>query len=156
MAVKEERLQHAETRTIHEEDPFHLWTRTITSIMQMPSKEFNRLLVWERRTLQQFIRSNGKQVKVNDIQTQPPAAPTSYHDYSRDYTPIYFNSNVHSLKTTTSKILNHTEPEVHVRSLWLNQELSSQVFWIDCEADTRASCNILPVCKAKALFGKEI
>ena len=33
---------------------------------------------------------------------------------------------------------------------------SSQIFQIDCEVDTGASCNILPLYKAKALFGDDL
>ena len=40
--------------------------------------------------------------------------------------------------------------------MWLSQESSSQIFQIDCEVDTGASCNILPLYKAKALFGENL
>jgi len=38
----------------------------------------------------------------------------------------------------------------------ISQESSSQIFQINCEVDTGASCNILPLHKAKALFGEDL
>ena len=54
------------------------------------------------------------------------------------------------------KSLNHPKSEPHIRPVWLSQESSSQVFQIDCEVDIGASCNILPLYKAKALFGADL
>jgi len=61
---------------------------------------------------------------------------------------------IHHLKTVTMESLNHPKSEPHIRPLWISQESSSQIFQIDCEVDTGASCNILPLYKAKALFGQ--
>ena len=73
-----------------------------------------------------------------------------------EYEPVYFNAPIHHLKTVTVESLNHPKSEPHIRPLWLSQESSSQIFQIDCEVDTRASCNILPLYKAKALFGEDL
>ena len=54
------------------------------------------------------------------------------------------------------KTLNHPQPQPHIRPLWLGKELSSQIFQISCEVDTGASCKILPLYKAKALFGTDL
>ena len=52
--------------------------------------------------------------------------------------------------------LNHPKSEPHICPSWLSQESSSQIFQIDCEVNTGASCNILPLYKAKALFGESL
>ena len=72
------------------------------------------------------------------------------------YEPVYFNVPIHHLKTVTVESLNHPKSEPHICPLWLSQESSSQIFQIDCEVDTGASCNILPLYKAKALFGEDL
>ena len=81
---------------------------------------------------------------------QLPSAWTTYR------MPVSFNAPIHHLKTVTVESLNHPKSEPHIRPLWLSQESSSQIFQIDCEVDTGASCNILPLYKAKALFGKDL
>ena len=54
------------------------------------------------------------------------------------------------------KTLDHPQPQPHVLPLCLCKELSSQIFQISCEVDTGASCNILSLYKAKALFGTDL
>ena len=73
-----------------------------------------------------------------------------------EYEPVYFNAPIHHLNTVTVESLNHPKSEPHIRPLWFSQESSSQIFQIDCEVDTGASCNILPFYKAKALFGNDL
>ena len=58
--------------------------------------------------------------------------------------------------TVTVESLNNPASEPHIRSLWISQEFSSQAYQISCEVDTGASCNILPLYKAKALFRDDI
>ena len=73
-----------------------------------------------------------------------------------EYEPGYFNAPIHHLKRVTVESLNHSKSEPLIHPLWLCQESSSQIFQIDCEVDTGASCNILPLNKAKALFGNDL
>ena len=71
-----------------------------------------------------------------------------------EYEPVYFNAPIHHLKPITVESLNDQKSEPHIRPLWLTQE--SQIFQIDCEVDTGASCKSLPLYKAKALFGEDL
>ena len=43
----------------------------------------------------------------------------------------------------------------HIRPLWVAQSENSKIHQTDCEVNTGAGCNILPVHRAKELFGKE-
>ena len=87
---------------------------------------------------------------------QSPTASESVDCVLDEYEPVYFNAPIHHLKTVTVESLNHPKSEPHIRPLWLSQESSSQIFQIDCEVDNRASCNTLPLYKAKALFGENL
>ena len=73
-----------------------------------------------------------------------------------EYEPVYFNGPIHHLLTVAVESLKHPKAEPHIRPLWISQESSSQVFEISFEDDTGASCNILPLYKAKALFGDDL
>ena len=87
--------------------------------------------------------------------------------------PVCNSSRVHGLYTgwIRASLLQHTysspqdsdsgksqspKSEPHIHPFWLGQVSSSQIFQIDCEVDTGASCNILPLYKAKALFGEDL
>ena len=61
-----------------------------------------------------------------------------------------------SINTVAIHSLNNPKHTEHIKPLWLSRDPSSQVFRIDCEVDTGAGCNILPLYKAKALFGDEL
>lgn len=101
-------------------------------------------------------RSKSKDARVNELQVQSTTAPKCVDCLRDEYEPVYFNVPIHHLKTVTVENLNHPKSEPHIRPLWLSQESSSQIFQIDCEVDTGASCNILPLYKAKALFGEDL
>ena len=101
-------------------------------------------------------KSKSKGGNVDELQTQPINAPLNEDCPAEDYTPVYFTATVHHLKTVMVKTLNHHHPQPHNRLLWLRKELSSQIFQISCEVDTGASWNILPLYKAKALFGTNL
>ena len=103
-----------------------------------------------------MCRAKGKDVLVNESQANAGTASECVDCVLGEYEPVYFNAPIHHLKTVTVKSLNHPKSETHIRPLWLSQESSSQVFQIDCEVDTGASCNILPLHKAKALFGADL
>ena len=95
-----------------------------------------------------------KAANVNEVQAQPVQ---QYQDCTPgEYSPMYFNASVHQLTTAKILSLNQPRPEPQIRPLWLSQSLSSRVFKIECEVDTGASCNILPLYKAKALFGDNL
>ena len=101
-------------------------------------------------------RSKRKDVRVNELQVQSATALECVDYVPDEYEPVYFNAPIHRLKTVTVESLNHPKSEPHIRPLWLSQESSSQIFQIDCEVDTGASCNILPLYKAKPLCGKDL
>jgi len=101
-------------------------------------------------------KSKSKDASVNELQAQPAAAPEYVNCIPDEYEPVYFNAPIHYLKTVAIESLNHPKSEPHIRPLWLSQEPSSQIFQIDCEVDTGATCNILPLYKAKALFGDDL
>ena len=104
-----------------------------------------------------ICRSKSKDVRVNELQVQSQTASESV-DVLGEYEPVYFNAPtcIHHLKTVTVESLNHPKSEPHIRPLWLSQEPSLQIFQINCEVDTGVSCNILPLYKAKALFGENL
>ena len=103
-----------------------------------------------------MCRSKSKDARVNELQVQSATAPACVDCVLHEYEPVYFNAPIHHLKTVTMESLNHPKSEPHIRPLWISQESSSQIFQIDCEVDTGASCNILPLYKAKALFGDDL
>ena len=78
----------------------------------------------------------------------------------QDYTTPFFlrkeegiKSTVKSLKTTTKVHYIHKDTE-HVRPLWLLQSPNSNIAKTECEVDTGAGCNIMPLHKAQH-FSKE-
>ena len=101
-------------------------------------------------------RSKRRDARVNEVQAQSATTPESVDCVLDEYEPVYFNAPIYHLKTVTVESLNHPKSELHIRPLWLSQESSSQIFQIDCEVDTGASCNILQWYKAKALFVEEL
>ena len=64
---------------------------------------------------------------------------------------------MHFLKTVIAKTLNHSHSQPHIRPLWLSKVLDLITdFQISCRVDTNASCNILPLYKAKSIFGTDL
>ena len=91
---------------------------------------------------------------VNELQTQPIDAPSNEDSIAEDYTQVYFTAAVHYLKTVMAKTLNHSHSQPHIRPLWVSKELDLITdLQISCRVDTNASCNTLPLYKAKSLFG---
>ena len=102
-------------------------------------------------------RSKTKTANVKEVEAQPAEPVDRYQDCTLgDYSPVYFNTSIHTLKTARVFSLNQPQKPVHIRPLWLSQELKSKVFCIECEVDTGADCNLLPLSKAKALFGNKL
>ena len=62
--------------------------------------------------------------------------------------------NTESDKTEVKHYMKNRDNE-HIRPLWIAQSENSQIHQTDCKVDTGAGCNILPVHRAKELFGKE-
>ena len=94
-------------------------------------------------------------VKYIEAKEQPP-------DYFQsEYTTPYYVTNeqvkapIKCLKTTTGVHHIQGKDTEHIRSLWIAQSQGSQILQTDCEVDTGAGCNILPVHKAQQLFGQE-
>ena len=78
-----------------------------------------------------------------------------------EYTTQFYDTNDQSRasekrpKTTTKlKYMKHRD-NGHIRPLWVAQSKDSKMHQTDCEVNTGAGCNILPVHKAKELFGQE-
>ena len=100
----------------------------------------------------QNIESDKTEVKHIDTEEDCPQS---------EYTAPFYDTNdqtkasVKCLKTTTKlKYMKHRDNE-HIRPLWVAQSEDSKIHLTDCEADTGAACNILPVHRVKELFGKE-
>ena len=96
-------------------------------------------------------RLKSKDAHVNELQVQSATAPECVDCILNEYKPVHFNAPVHQLKTVY-----HPKSEPHICPFWLSQESSSQIFQIDCEVDTGASCNILLFYKAMTLFGNDL
>ena len=111
----------------------------------------------------QHASSVGKQDTTAVYASQKARMPRSLregHNHRQKHlTKTIFCRTTHlytSIQISTIRSLNHPEPEPHIRPLWLCKEPSLQMFWIYCEVDTGASCNLLPLHKTKALFRKKI
>ena len=92
---------------------------------------------------------------VSMLQVQSSPAPECVDCVLDEYKPVYFYVPIRHLKTVRLESLDHPKLEPHINPLWLSQESSSQIFQIDCEVDTGASCNIFRLYKAKALFRED-
>ncbi|RMX49495.1 hypothetical protein pdam_00023953 [Pocillopora damicornis] len=101
-------------------------------------------------------KSKSKDARVSELQVQSTTASECVDCVLNEYEPGYFNAPIHHLKRVTVESLNHPKSEPLIHPLWLCQESSSQIFQIDCEVDTGASCYILSLYKAKALFGNDL
>ena len=103
----------------------------------------------------QNTESDKTEVKHIDMEEESQDCPQS------EYTSLFYDTNdqtkasVKCLKTTTKlKYMKHKENE-HITPLWVAQSEDSKIHQTDCEVDTGAGCNILPVHKAKELFSQE-
>ena len=103
----------------------------------------------------QNTESDRTEVKHIDMGEESQDCPQS--EYT---TPFYDTNNqtrasVKCLKTTTKLHYMKNKDNEHIRPLWVAQSEESKIHQIDCEVNIGAGCNILPVHKAKELFGKE-
>ncbi len=88
-------------------------------------------------------------------------------DTAPDYTPAYFPATYtppppptvphHQIHTVpVCRLQQHRMTGEHIRPAWISeQSRDSPINQIDCEVDTGAGCNVLPMYKAAALFGPE-
>ena len=105
-------------------------------------------------------RSSVKHIQSQDYPDSLSSPPMSSPPMSTppDYTSVYLQSGsehkapCHMLKTVPVSRLQSPTPEEHIRPLWVSQSRNSTVHEIDCEVDTGAGCNVLPLYKAKELF----
>ncbi len=80
-----------------------------------------------------------------------------------DYTPPYFQSAgelpmapTHQIRTVpVCRLQQQTPAGEHIRPAWISEKPTDPISQIDCEVDTGAGCNMLPIYKASALFGQE-
>ena len=100
-------------------------------------------------------RSSKAKTKVHELQAEDQDEDPDQND-SYQVDDQWFYRDVHNIKTITIHSLNNPEHNTHIRPLWISRDASSQIFKIDCEVDTGAGCNILPLYKAKALFGEHL
>ena len=103
----------------------------------------------------QNIKSDKTEVKHIDIEEESQDYPQS------EYTTPFYDTNdqtkvsVKCLKTTTQLHYMKNRDNEHIRPLWVAQSEDSKIHQTDCKVDTGAGCNIIPVHKAKELFGQE-
>ena len=103
----------------------------------------------------QNTENDKTEVKHIDTEEESQDCPQS------EYTTPFYTTNdqakasVKCLKTTTKLQYMKNRDNEHIRPLWVAQSENSKIHQTDCEVDTGAGCNILPVHKAKELFGKE-
>ena len=100
---------------------------------------------------------NNEKTAVKHIETEEQ--PPDY--FQSEYTTPYYVTNeqvkapIKCLKTTTRVHYIQGKDTEHIRPLWVAQSQGSRILQTDCEVDTGAGCNILPVHKAQQLFGQE-
>ena len=100
---------------------------------------------------------NNEKTAVKHIETEEQ--PPDY--FQSEYTTPYYITNeqakapIKCLKTTTRVHHIQGKDTEHIRPLWVAQSQGSQILQTDCEVNTGAGCNILPVHKAQQLFGQE-
>ena len=102
----------------------------------------------------QNMENDKTEVKHIDMEEEPQDCPQS------QYTSFYITNDqvkasVKCLKTTTKVHHMRNKDNEHIRPLWVAQSRNSPIHQTDCKVDTGTGCNILPVHKAKELFGKE-
>ena len=103
----------------------------------------------------QNTENDKTEVKHIDTEEESQDCPQS------EYTTPFYTTNdqakasVKCLKATTKLHYMKNRDNEHIRLLWVAQSENSKIHQTDCEVKTVAGCNILPVHRAKELFGKE-
>ena len=94
-------------------------------------------------------------VAQNDTYTPEQYAYTAAsqsQQYQVDYLP---EASFHSIDAVQVHSLNNTDTERHIRPLWLTTETDPTIHKLDCEVDSGAGCNVMPLFIYKALFGEQ-
>ena len=103
----------------------------------------------------QNTESDKTEVKHIDMEEESQDYPQSEYTTPFYVTNDQVKASVKCLKTTT-KIHHMKNNDIeHIKPRWVAQSRNSKIHQADCEVDTGAGSNILPVHKAKELFGKE-
>ena len=123
---------------------------------ECPAKRVKCLKCGKEGHYGSVCKLKSKDARISELQVQSTTASECVDCVLNEYEPGYFNAPIHHLKRVTVESLNHPKSEPLIHPLWLCQESSSQIFQIDCEVDTGASCYILSLYKAKALFGNDL
>ena len=104
---------------------------------------------------------NFKQTQVHGLQTQPvdENSQPPINPYSGYYTPLeppqqYASQPAmfHHIQMYHVKSINDTSSK-HIKPLWLSAASEGPIYQVECEIDTGAGCNVMPLYMYKSLFG---
>ena len=104
---------------------------------------------------------NFKQTQVHGLQTQPvdENSQPPINPYSGYYTPLeppqqYASQPAmfHHIQMYHVKSINDTSSK-HIKPLWLSAASEGPIHQVECEIDTGAGCNVMPLYMYKSLFG---
>ena len=102
-----------------------------------------------------------KQTQVHGLQTQPvdKNSQPPFNPYSGYYTPLeppqqYASQPAlfHHIQMYHVKSINDTSSK-HIKPLWLSAASEGPIHQVECEIDTGAGCNVMPLYMYKSLFG---
>ena len=102
-----------------------------------------------------------KQTQVHDLQTQPVERNSHppINPYPGPYLPLeplqQYSSQpalFHHIQTYHVKSINDTSSK-HIKPLWLSAASDGPIHQVECEIDTGAGCNVMPLYMYKSLFG---
>ena len=102
-----------------------------------------------------------KQTQVHGLQTQPvdENSQPPINPYSGYYTPLeppqqYASQPAlfHHIQMYHVKSINDTSSK-HIKPLWLSAASEGPIHQVECEIDTGAGCNVMPLYMYKSLFG---
>ena len=102
-----------------------------------------------------------KQTQVHDLQTQPVDgnSQSPINPYPGPYLPLeppqQYSSQpalFHHIQTYHVKSINDTSSK-HIKPLWLSAASEGPIHQVECEIDTGAGCNVMPLYMYKSLFG---
>ena len=101
------------------------------------------------------MENDKTEVKHIDMEEESQDCPQSEYTSPFYVTNDQAKASVKCLKTTTKLHYMRNKDNEHIRPPWVAQSRNSKIHQTDCEVNTGADCNILPVHKATELFGKE-
>ncbi|CAH3178310.1 unnamed protein product [Porites lobata] len=121
---------------------------------------------YKGKTGKQGTTGKPRQVQVHGLPaplTGVSANQTSVRDPAQDY-HMMFGSHVpqddqhtmfHHIQTFHVKSINETSSK-HIKPLWLSTASGGPIYQVECEIDTGAGCNVMPLYLHKSLFGDKI